>query len=395
MPRASRRHFLAASAALPSALRALAQSAASQNKGRTPRFVILGTDKGQGFYRATWDVANGDIGPSELVLKADRPAFFAPHPTLPILYSANEAAHGDGNVSAVRIDHATGGLTLINTVSAQSPGSCYISADRTGRSAFVANYTGGSLSSFTLNPDGSLNPAAGLFDCHKETTCGVPGPNTVPAPNNTRQDGPHFHCATLSPDNRHVLVCDLGNDSIHIFPNSPADMSTGHMRIAARPGSGPRHVVFHPNGRWLYCIHELDCTIDMYDWDPSSATPLTLRPNSTISTLASRDQLPGSTACEIILSPDGRFAYANTRGENSLIVLRIDPKTGLLKEQQRVPSGGTVTRLITFDPSRKWLLCMNQGSSTITIFAHDPTTGHLSYTPKVFPAQTPMCVHFV
>ena len=168
------------------------------------------------------------------------------------------------------------------------------------------------------------------------------------------------------------------------------------MRIATRAGSGPRHVAFHPNGLWLYCIYELDCTIDLYDWNVSNgvAAPV-LRKDSVISTLKSRAALPGSTACEIVVSPDGRFVYANTRGENSLVVYRVNASTGLLTEQQRVFSGGGLTRHFAFDPSRRWLLCANQGTSTVTVFAHDPGTGRLGETPKSFVIDTPMFVQFV
>jgi 6-phosphogluconolactonase len=380
-PQRSRRHFLAASATLPLALRSYAATL-------TPSWLVLGTDKGKGFYRAPWNATTGEIGPSELILEATRPAFFATHPTLPILYSANEAATGDGNISALRLNHATGDVHLINTISARSPGSCYISIDRTGRLAFVANYGGGSLTTLSLNSDGSLSsqPPA-LYGC-KTHPCGTPGPNAA------RQDAPHFHCATVSPDNAYVLVCDLGTDAIEIFPISPGQIQPP-QRIPTRPGSGPRHVAFHPNGRWLYVVHELDCTLELFDWNPRADTKLTPRKDSVISTLATRDHLPGSTACELVISPDGRFLYANTRGEDSLTVYRIDRTTGLLTEQQRVATQGKVTRLIAFDPTRRWLLCMNQGSSTISVFSHDPHTGTLSKTPKLFPAETPMCVEWI
>ena len=168
------------------------------------------------------------------------------------------------------------------------------------------------------------------------------------------------------------------------------------VRFAARAGSGPRHLAFHPNGLWLYCIHELDCTIDLYDWNVNNGAPVpVLRKDSVISTLASRAALPGSTGCEIAVSPDGRFVYGNTRGENSLVVYRVDASTGLLTEQQRVFSGGGMTRHFAFDPSRRWLLCANQGTSTVTVFAHDPATGRLAETPKSFVLDTPMFVQFV
>ena len=207
-----------------------------------------------------------------------------------------------------------------------------------------------------------------------------------------------MHCAVVSPDNRFVLACNLGEDAIEIFAIHPsaAGPVEAPTRVAARAGSGPRHLAFHPNGRWLYCIHELDCTIDLYDWNVSNGQPAPiLRKDSVTSTLATRAALPGSTACELVISPDGRFAYANTRGENSLAVFRIDPSTGLLTEQQRINTGGGVTRHITFDPSRRWLLCSNQGTSTVTVFAHDPATARLAEKPKSFVVDTPMFVQFI
>jgi 6-phosphogluconolactonase len=276
-------------------------------------------------------------------------------------------------------------------VSSGGNGPCFVSVDATGQDAFVANYGGGSFAAFGLGAAGGLR-SAGFFDCRNNAACGVVGPNTA------RQEAAHMHCAVLSPDNRFVLACNLGDDAIEIFRIHPgAKVPTeAPVRIAARAGSGPRHLAFHPNGLWLYCIHELDCTIDLYDWNVSNGVPSpVLRKDSVTSTRASRAALPGSSGCEILVSPDGRFVYGNTRGENSLAVYRVDASTGLLKEQQRVFSGGGLTRHIAFDPSRRWLLCANQGTSTVTIFAHDPATGRLGETPKSFVIDTPMFVQFV
>jgi 6-phosphogluconolactonase len=156
-------------------------------------------------------------------------------------------------------------------------------------------------------------------------------------------------------------------------------------------------VVFHPDGKTVYCIHELDCTIDAFSWNKGVLTPLG---GSVVSTLGSEAARPGSTACEIIVSHNGKFVYANTRGEDSLVVYRVNEKTSLLTEIQRVKTGGTVTRLIAIDPSKQWLLCMNQGSSTVTVFKHDAKTGKLgagaaNEKPTVFPAETPMCAAWV
>ena len=306
-----------------------------------------------------------------------------------MLYTAGEANTGPGSLSGFHLNTANATLTALNTVTAHGAATCYVSLDHTGRTAFAANYNGGNVAACKISTNGTLEEATGIFTCVDNAACGTIGPSKP------RQDAPHMHCAVVSPDNQSLLACNLGEDAIEIFPISGGAPLDTPQRIPTRPGSGPRHVAFHPNGRWLYVIHELDCTLELFDWNPKLSTKLQPRKASVISTLATRDHLPGSTACELVISPDGRHLYANTRGEDSLTVYRIDPTTGLLTEQQRVPTAGKVTRLIAFDPSRRWLLCMNQGSSTISVFSHNPHTGTLSQAPKLYPAETPMCVEWI
>jgi len=371
---------------VPFALRAMAKPAA------TPRWVFLGTDLGKGIYRASWDAATGSLGDVELAVATDRPDFFAMHPKLPLLYSVNSVGSGKGGVSSFRVDAARGELTLLHRADSHGDGPCAVSVDATGRAAFVANYPGGSFAAYHLGPGGEISDAGGL-DCKGNAACGPLGPVKA------RQEAPHLHCAVVSPKNNYVLVCDLGDDAIEVFPIAPgADKLLGTpVRVGVRAGSGPRHVAFHPNGKWVYCIHEVDCTIDLFDW---SAGKLTWRAGSVISTLAKGVPVGINTACEIVVSDDGKFVYACTRFVNEITVYRVDAATGLLTEQQRLSCGGQIPRYFAFDPSRRWLVCTNQGtgvagSGNVTVFAHDPATGKLSETPKTFAAETPMFVLWV
>ena len=384
----SRRGFVVGAAAVPMALRQMA----GENL-RNAKYVLLGTDKGQGIYRASWNSATGEIGVPELAVATERPTYMARHPKKAVLYAANEANSGDGGLSAFGLDERTAQLEALGRVSTQGGAPCYVSVDESGRSAFAANYMGGSLASFNLNGDGTVQAPGYLFNCNDNAACGVTGPVAA------RQEAPHLHCAVLSPDNHHVVVCNLGEDAIEVFPLDPGGEPPldAPKRFAARAGSGPRHVVFHPNGKWMYCIHELDCTIDVYEWRTSRKEGASLMPlgGSVVQTAAAGSSLQGDTACEVLVDEHGRFVYANTRGENSLVVYKVNPKTGFLTEQQRVQTGGTVTRLIALDPTRQWLLCMNQGSDSVTVFAHDAKTGRLSERPKTFKAESPMCVVWV
>ena len=199
--------------------------------------------------------------------------------------------------------------------------------------------------------------------------------------------------AVIDPSNKYVLACDLGDDVILVFPVTPGagDSVRVPLRVGARPGSGPRHVAFHPNGSFVYCIHEIDCTIDLYDWRMQQGQPvMRLRENSVVSTLAKGASTKGNTASEIVISDDGRFLYACTRGEDSIAAYRID-ENGYLSEVQRVSAGGKVPRYIAFDPSRRWLVCCNQGANgNVAVFLRDAATGRLGVKPRVFQALTPM-----
>jgi 6-phosphogluconolactonase len=364
-----------------------------------PRWVFLGTDMGKGIYRARWDSAAGTIGTVELAAETDRPDFFALHPTLPVLYTVNAVAGEKAGVSGYRIDKTTGQLTLINRVSSHGDGPCAVSVNTPGSQVFVANYTGGTVAAYRADGHGALSDEYS-FDCRNNPVCGSLGPVK------DRQDTAHLHCVTFSPYQDHMLVCNLGEDAIELFEILGSTMWNRPLRVPARPGSGPRHVAFHPNRKWVYCIHELDCTVDLYDWDNNWAAnggrpAMKLRENSVVSTLTKGTPLKGNTGCEIFVSDDGRFLYTCSRGVDEILIFRIHPTTGLLTEHQRVSCGGKIPRYITLDPTRKFLVCCNQGApgpnpvGNVTIFANDPATGTLSVKPQVFAAETPMFVAFV
>jgi 6-phosphogluconolactonase len=381
----TRREFAARALALPFALRGLISAQATHGS----RWVLLGTDTGKGIYRAAWNSTTGTLGPIQLAVETARPNYFARHPTLPVIYSVNEENGAGAGLSSFDLDAASGGLTLKNEVSSQGDGPCFVSIDPTGSMAFVANYAGGSFAAFRVTNVGTLAQAIGVFK-YTQATHG---------PVADRQDAAHIHCATIAPGNGHVVTCDLGDDVLLVFPVGPGrgDYVRVPVRVEARAGSGPRHVAFHPNGSWVYCIHELDCTIDLYDWQIQRGQPMMrMREGSVVSTLAKGTPLTGNTACEIVVSDDGRFVYACTRGEDSLVVYRVDESSGNLTEQQRLRCGGKVPRYIAFDPSRRWLLCCNQAApGSVTVFSHDAATGRLGLKPRTFAAPTPMFAMWV
>ena len=354
------------------------------------RWIVLGTQGGEGVYRARWDAHTGVLGAAELAIATPRPSYLALHPRLPMLYACNEQEGSAAAVSEFHADRWSGSLALETQQPTGGDSPCFVSMDRTGRLLFTANYGGGSLSTFPLTTDGGLRPRAELFRC-AEGHCGEPGPV------HDRQDGAHLHCAVISPDNTAVLACDLGDDAILLFDIRPGGTPAVAQpkRLQARAGSGPRHLAFHPRGHAFYCIHELDCTVDSFAWSAAShAAFSSLRPAATVqlAPAASAGAAVANSGAEIAVSRDGRFVYTSVRGADQLSVLHVEPSDVLkLEIVQQIPCGGRTPRFFALDPTERWLLCAHQGSNSVTVFARDTVTGMLS-PRETYVAPSPTCI---
>ncbi|MDE1155383.1 MAG: lactonase family protein [Acidobacteriaceae bacterium] len=382
----TRREFLATAVALPSAAHALGHASQAES------WVLLGTGDGKGIYRARWNASSGTLGTPELAVAAERPDYFALHPTLPVLYTVNELGDGQGRVSSYHLHRQKAQLKPLNSVLIQGSDPCYVSISHDGSALLTANYSSGSVTLCALEKNGRIGHIVSQMT----------GGNDPHGPVTERQEASHMHCATFSPDGNFVLACDLGDDLIRIFHfHEPAAM-TPVAKLAAKPGAGPRHVAFHPNRRWMYCSNELDCTVVLYDWeghvDGNSATAqLREREGSRISTLPPNVATKDITACEVLVSSDGRYLYVCNRGGlNDVVVYAIDAQQGSLQPLQRVSSGGQVPRIIAFDPSEHWLVACNQKApGTVAVFSRDSTSGLLDEKPRIFSADTPMFIQWL
>jgi 6-phosphogluconolactonase len=370
----------------------------------TPIFVYFGTDTARGvskgIYLSRFDAATGRLTEPVLAIAMLRPAYLASgtiHGTSRLLYAVAEGAdEATSRVLSFLIDPKTGALAPLNQVSAGSVGPACISLDDTGQAAFVANYAGGMLTSFRILPDGKLSEPVDRLDFHETGRFGIPGPNTI------RQDGPHPHSALISPDNRFLLVNDLGKDAIDVFPINPVTASLGEMEphrfTNSHPGSGPRHVAFHPNGRWVYNINELDSTIDRFLWETThkgGESQAVLIETAHVTKLLAPEFKGKNTAAELAISPEGYFLYASNRGENTLVVFAIDQATGDLALVQRIACGGKTPRHFTLSPSGGWLVCGNQDSATVTVFKRDRASGKLTGPVQTLSLDSPMFTLFV
>jgi 6-phosphogluconolactonase len=361
-------------------------------EGRSPTrklLVYVGTYTGresQGIYAYRFKPATGEVEPLGLAAESRNPTFLAVHPNRRFLYAANEIGdfdkQGAGAVTAFAIDRATGKLTFLNQVSARGGGPCYVTVDKRGRNALLANYGGGSVAVLPLKKDGRLGEAS-AFVQHVGSSV-----------NRERQGGPHAHSIDLSPDNRFALAADLGLDQVLVYhfdgekgtlaPNNPAS-----ARVAA--GAGPRHLAFHPNGRFGYVINEMASTVSAFAYESGAGS---LREMQTISTLPKEFTGENYTA-EIQVHPSGRFLYGSNRGHDSIAGFAVDPEKGSLRMIETVSTQGKWPRHFEIDPSGRYLFAANQNSGSIVIFRIDPSTGRLTSTGQVLEVTSPVCVKFV
>lgn len=383
MEHSSRRSFLAKLSAV--ALAARTRSWASEPAG----LIFVGTytnDKGstsRGIYAFRWDADAGTLAPLGLAAPTVNPSFLTLSPNRRHLYAVNEVDQYRGQKSGSVTSFAVEGGTLkaINTVSSGGGGPCKITVDFTGKAAFVANYDGGSAASFRVLPNGALSKAVSRFQYSGHGA------------DAQRQAAPHTHCTTVSPDNRYVLVNDLGLDRISVYrldPLTAALTSNDPPFYEALPGSGPRSFTFHPGGKWAYSLNEIANTVDVLAWDAERGVLTRLQ---NITTLP--EGFNGSnTTATVAVDSAGRFLYASNRGDNSIVVFSIDDRDGKLKPVQHVDCGGKTPRHFALDPGNQWLLVANQDSSNIVVFARNTRSGLLTPTGGDYPVSHPVCIVF-
>jgi 6-phosphogluconolactonase len=340
----------------------------------------------KGIYAYRFDVQSGQATPVGLAATTKNPSFLAIHPNRRFLYAVNEIGDyqgkASGGVSAFTIHPETGQLTLTNEVASLGADPCHVSLDKTGKYVLVANYTGGSAAVFPIREDGGLGKASAFV---QHSGAGV---------NPRRQEAAHAHELSVSPDNRFAIAADLGLDELIVYPfRTRGDSLAARERRLAKlvPGAGPRHFVFHPNGRFVYAINELYSTVTAFSWNAGKGT---LRPLQTVSALP-KDFEKYNDAAEIAVHPNGRFLYASNRGHDSIAVFRIDAATGALTPVEYVPTQGKTPRNFAIDPTGAYLFAANQESNNIVIFRISPETGRLTPTGQVLETPSPVSIVFM
>ena len=379
----SRRQFLTTGGiALLGAAAFRADAWSIQDRELTLYVGTYTSGKSEGIYGYRMDVATGALT-RFTSCKSVNPSFLAIDRSKRYLYAVNEvgqyAGKPGGGVSAFAIDPATGNLRLLNEQATLGADPCYLTIDHHKRTLLVANYTGGSVSALPLRSDGTL----GMVIDHKQHEgSGI----------REQQKGPHAHCIILDRLERYALAADLGTDKVMIYR---FDSSTGKLTPAKQPwdelqsGAGPRHLTFHPNGKYVYAINELDSTLTVFKYNDGTLTQV-----ETVSTLPS--DFSGVSYCaDVHVSATGKFLYGSNRGHDSIVVFEIDPRTGKLKQLEHVSTEGKWPRNFAIDPTGRFLLVANQHTDNVVTFSIDPTTGRLTPTGQVTEIPIPVCLKFL
>jgi len=343
--------------------------------------IYLGTytrSTSKGIYAVRLDAATGALGKPELVAETANPSFVALSPDGSHLYAVSESS-----TMAVpfAVDKVTGHLTPIQAQDAGGKAPCHLVVDRTERALILAHYHSGIVAALPINPDGTLGAPGSVIQ------------HTGRSVNPRRQEAPHVHSVTLSPDNRFVIVCDLGLDRVFTYALNPATATLTHGAtpfVATAPGAGPRHAAFSTDGNWVFVINELASTLVSYRYDTATGA---LRPVVTQSTLPA-DFAGESSTAEVRVHPNGRFVYGSNRGHDSIASFAFDSATGRLSPLGHTPTGGKNPRNFALSPDGRWLVAANQNSDNLRVFRVDQQRGTLTAVPGESSVPMPVCVLF-
>ncbi|MDR1673396.1 MAG: lactonase family protein [Bacteroidales bacterium] len=310
------------------------------------------------------------VNPSYLAVSADER----------FVYSVGETESSTSAAHAFAFDKKTGVLTPLNTQPTNGEGPCYINTDKESRFVVTANYRGGNVSVFPLAENGMLETVHTVFSF--EGT----GPDSL------RQEKPHLHCVLFSPDGQYLFAEDLGTDKIHKFTvsaNAPFLTAGTPASFNLEPGSGPRHLTFHPNGKYAYLMNELSGKVTAFRYDGGNLQTLQYIASDTTAGVG------GKGGADIHVSPDGKFLYTSNRlKSDGIAIFSINEKDGTLTAIAYQLTG-IHPRNFNITPNGKFLLVGNRDTNNIQIFGIDQQTGLLTDTGNQILISSPVCLKFI
>lgn len=353
--------------------------------------VYLGTytqGESKGIYRSTLDEVTGKLSDPVLAAELENPSFLVVSPNQEYLFAVSETGkfkgEEGGGVSSFAIGDG-GGLTLINQVNSGGGAPCHLSTDPEGKSLLVANYMGGSTSSYQIAADGKLvSPAAGGFIQHQGRGARLP-----------RQASPHAHSVNVDASGKRAFVADLGLDKVLIYKLDAAagTIAPNDPPFVKLPGaSGPRHFSFHPSGKWAYTNLEMSLQIAALSHDAETGALEVLEIESTVPDGTERK---GNSTAECLVHPSGKWVYVSNRGHNTIAAFAIDGETGKLDFIERESTQGEIPRNFGIDPSGQFLIAGNQRSNNVVVLKINQDTGTLDPTGHQIKVPSAVCIRFL
>ncbi|TWU47776.1 6-phosphogluconolactonase [Rubripirellula reticaptiva] len=345
--------------------------------------VWIGTGsspQSKGVYHCMLNTHTGKLTNPTLAAEMSGPGFLAMHPSEKVVYAVG-GLEGKQVVAAYTIDGEK--LSLINSLEIGDGGAAHVSVDPTGKMLLTAQYGGGSVAAFSLNEDGSLKERTALIK-HEGGSGVVPG----------RQDASHAHWTGFSPDNRFAFVPDLGLDKVVIYKVDLENATlTPHGYGKVPSGGGPRHMKFHPSGKFVFVLNELSLSVTVFDYNAETGT---MTPKQTIPTVSKQllAKEKFKSCSEIRVHPSGQFVFAANRGHDTVTVFRVNQSSGQLSVIEVENARAVTPRNINLDPTGNWLLAAGQDSHTLASFNVDGSTGELTYNQSIVVAPSAICVMF-
>lgn len=330
----------------------------------------------KGIYVYDFDSKTGDFNFKNSTEKVINPSYLTVSKDNNFVYSVNEFG-AESTVSSFNYTPSTGKLDLINKQNSKGADPCYIIND--DKNVIVANYSGGNISVFGKNNDGSLAEAKQVVQHYGKGT------------NKQRQEGPHVHMVHFSPDKKFVLSNDLGNDKVYSYaynPNAASAVLELKDSVVVRSGSGPRHLTFSKNGRFVYLLQELDGALMVFSYSNGALTKIDE------TTILAKDFKGSFSAADIHISPDGRFLYASNRGEANTITIFKILNNGKLLLKGQYNTLGKGPRNFAIDPTGNFLLVAHQYTNDVVIFKRNRKTGLLVDSGKKIALCSPVCLVF-
>jgi len=358
-------------------------SMAQEDYSKVPFYVSsMDQDHGSGIALYELDFMTGDmkfLGESDIEPNSD---YLTISPDGQYLYSVvQEPGSDSGLVTSFSINRTSGELTYLDEEYTRGYGPCHITTDKKGDYLVVAHYDGGSVSVLSALSDGNLGSV--------RQTIFHQGSSVV----KDRQEKPHPHMACISPKGRYVLVSDLGIDKIMCYrlKSNGKLKPTSQTGINMEPGSGPRHIVFHPSGKFAYVVNELNSTVTAFSFDKSNGSMQIIENVRSIP----EDFHEPNYLADVHISRDGNYLYASNRGYNSISIFKIDQNNGKIELIENTSCGGDWPRAFNICPTGHYLLVANERSDNIVVFEIEPSTGLLTKKSesKDFPA--PRCIKFL